>query len=131
MTACAEKNKINVTIDNANGLEKGNKVICKGKEVGKVKDIKFFGRRLNIELQLKTDFLIPKGSKVAIVSTDIIGTRAIAIEFSNENKYYRSDDTLVCYDKSTTRLDTTLMIINSAIKEVKDSIPKLLQKRKE
>ena len=131
IASCSEKNKINVIIDNANGLKQGANVICKGKEVGKVFDITFIGRKLNIELELEKDFFIPKGSKVYLVSTDILGTRALAIELSNENEYYAIYDTLICYDKSGTRLDTTLMIINSAIEEIKDSIPKLLQLEKE
>lgn len=131
ITSCSKKNTVNLTIENANGLEKNNKVIYHGKEIGKVKNIQFIGRKLNIELQLQEDFLIPIGSKISLISTDILGSRAIAIEFSNENHYYSSDDTLVCYDNSATRLDSTLNIINSAIQEIKDSIPDLIKTAKE
>ncbi|WP_299556789.1 MlaD family protein [Seonamhaeicola sp.] len=126
--ACTKTNSINVVVDNVNGLNEGDKVICKGKEVGKVSDISFVGRDLNIELQLQKEFFIPKGSKIYLVSTDILGSRAISITLSGRKEYYTKNDTLKCYNKSETKLDTTLMIINSAIKEIKDSIPKLTKK---
>ena len=127
--ACSEINTINVVIDNVNGLSEGDKVICKGKEVGKVSKISFVDRDLNVELQLQKDFFIPKESKIYLVSTDVLGSRAISIALSDKNEYYTLNDTLKCYDKSETKLDTTLMIINSAVKEIKDSIPKLTPRK--
>ena len=58
-----------------------------------------------------------------------MGTRAVSIELSNNEIYYSSLDTLLCIDKSATKLDTTLIIINSAIEEIKDSLPGLIKEK--
>ena len=124
--SCKEKNKVNIFLDNAHGLKEGDKVICKGKEVGEVFSLKFVNRKLNAELHLQKDFLIPKKSEISLVSMDLMGTKAISVELSNEHEYYSDLDTLFCKDRSATKIDTTLMIINSAIKSVTDSLTKSL-----
>lgn len=129
LLSCSQKNSINILLDNAEGLEEGAEVISKGIKVGKVTDISFSGKELVVQLNLQKDFHITKDSKVYLVSTDIFGTKAISIELGDKNEIYSNLDTLKCVRKTGTKLDTTLMIINSAIKEVKDTLPKLLEQK--
>jgi ABC-type transporter Mla subunit MlaD len=130
MMSCADKNTVNMKISDLNGLKEKSLVLSKGKEVGEVIEISFFnGKYLNVLLELDKDFYIPIGSQAALVSTDILGTRAISIELSDNDDYYSSLDTLLCIDKSATKLDTTLMRINTVIEEITDSIPKLIKEK--
>jgi len=127
LTGCvSDSNVINITLDNLNGLKEGAKVIFKGKEIGSVANIQLIGQTLNAELELQKEFQVPKGSEFTMVSMDLIGTRAISIKMGNEAGFYTAMDTLICIDKSATKLDSTIMHINNAIDEIKDSIPKML-----
>ncbi len=131
MMSCTDKNTINMKISDVNGLKEKALVLTKGKEVGKVIEISFFnGKYLNVLLELDEDFYIPIGSQATLISTDIMGTRAISIELSDNDNYYNSLDTLLCVDKSATKVDTTLMRINTAIEKITDSIPKLIKEKR-
>lgn len=130
LLSCADKNTINMKMSDANGLKENALVLSNGKKVGEVAEISFVnGKYLNVLLDLDRNFHIPVGSKASLISTDIMGTRAISIKLSNNNDYYSSLDTLSCIDKSATKLDTTLMRINTAIEEITDSIPKLMKEK--
>lgn len=126
LVGCSSNNIVNVTIEDVNGLKEGSSVICKGKEIGNVADIQLVGRALNVKLELQKDFQVPKGSELSLVSVDLIGTRAISIKMGEGPGYFTATDTLDCIDRSATKLDSTIMHINDAIDEIKDSIPKLL-----
>lgn len=127
LTSCSKGNVINVTMDDGKGLKDDAVVICKGMTVGEVTDVSFCEKKLNVQIKLKKNFQIPKESKLFLISTDILGTKAILILLSDNNEYYTKYDTLKCYDMSNTRLDTILMNIDSSFKIVKDSLPKLLE----
>jgi ABC-type transporter Mla subunit MlaD len=130
MISCTDTNTINLKMTDINGLKEKALVFSNGQKVGEIADISFVnGKYLNVLLELEKDFKIPVGSEVSLISTDIMGTRAISIELSENNIYYNSLDTLLCVDKSTTKLDTIIMKIDSAIEEILDSVPTKLIKK--
>lgn len=127
MVSCTDKNTINMKMTNVNGLEEKSHVLSKGIKVGEVAEISIFNRKyVNVLLELDENFHIPIGSEASLISTDIMGTRAISLELSNNDDYYGTLDTLLCIDKSATILDSMLIRINTAIEEIADSIPKLI-----
>jgi len=127
VVSCNDRNTINMKITNVNGLKEKLHVLSKGIKVGEVAEISIFNRKyVNVLLELDENFHIPIGSEASLISTDIMGTRAISLELSNNDDYYGTLDTLLCIDKSATILDSMLIRINTAIEEIADSIPKLI-----
>lgn len=86
-----------VYYDRVDGLVKSNKVTLNGFQIGQVKDIQFapdLSGRLIVTLSVNSSFRIPIKSVAQIVSSDIMGTRSIAIDYSSEKELYQSNDTI-------------------------------------
>jgi len=85
--------ELKIEFENVDGLETGAKVIYKGKNVGKVKDLKI-AKNNNIEvlIELPNEFKIPLESDFTIFSSDLLGSRAIDIEFSQNEKDYNANE---------------------------------------
>lgn len=83
--------------ERVDGLMNSAPVFVNGLKVGNVGEILFLNdtnRNVIIELKVDKNFLIPYKSIAEIYSADLMGTRAIKIVLSNENKYYRPYDTI-------------------------------------
>ncbi|MCY1720010.1 MlaD family protein [Prolixibacteraceae bacterium Z1-6] len=86
-----------VVYNRIDGLAKSAKVTLNGFQVGQVSNINFApdnSGRLIVTFSVNSDFRIPRNSVAQIVSSDIMGTRAIKINFSNEKNFYLSNDTI-------------------------------------
>uniref|UniRef100_UPI0032174381 MlaD family protein n=1 Tax=uncultured Draconibacterium sp. TaxID=1573823 RepID=UPI0032174381 len=86
-----------VVYNRIDGLSKSGKVMLNGFQVGQVSNIIFApdnSGRLIVTFSVDTDFKIPRNSVAQIISSDIMGTRAMKINFSNEKEFYQSNDTL-------------------------------------
>ena len=87
-----------VIYDEVNGLLESNGVFIKGYKVGHVGDIGFSDKtlkKLRVILAISSDVKIPSGSKARIYSVDLLGTKAVELLFSQNEKNLKAGDTLV------------------------------------
>lgn len=80
------------------GLIKSNQVVYKGLRVGTVSDLSIeeITGKIVAELEIDGDILIPNNSTARIISSDLLGTKAVEIIFgSGGNGYVASGDTLI------------------------------------
>ncbi len=81
-----------------NGLVKSNPIILNGLRVGLVSDIFFHpdkSGRLIVELSVTTDFPIPSNSIARIVSSDLMGSKAVEIRLGDSPTPLQPNDTLI------------------------------------
>lgn len=79
------------------GLLVANPVTVNGMEVGQVTDIGFTGDntgRIIITMEVQNDFNIPENTVARIYSSDIMGSKAVALNLGNSSSQATSGDTL-------------------------------------
>ena len=80
------------------GLGLSNFVKIKGLNVGRVTDLVLEeGNQgeIIVEFTVDENFKLPKGTVARIISSDLLGTKAINLELSDTTIYYQNGDTLV------------------------------------
>ena len=80
------------------GLEKANPVKINGLNVGQVRNMYFTmdgQSNIVIEMVIKNKLPVPKNSTAKIVSSDILGSKAVYIILGNSTEYTESGDTLM------------------------------------
>lgn len=90
-------NKYYVMYDNVNGIVKSNPVIMNGFKIGKVDKIVYTkdkSGRLMVTLKIDADVFVPKSSNAVIVSSDLLGSKAIELEFGDVSVAAKNGDTL-------------------------------------
>lgn len=82
--------------DRVDGLEKDNKVLINGLNIGKVSRLDFIPGTSSIlvELYIQNDVDIPENSVALIKGTDLLGTKAIEIIFGDSPTYVTNYDTI-------------------------------------
>lgn len=84
--------------DRVDGLSKDNPILINGFKVGRVTQIDLLASSQNQVLVrfeiLEEDLHIPEGSVAMISATDILGSKAIKLEFSDEPEFHELGDTL-------------------------------------
>jgi phospholipid/cholesterol/gamma-HCH transport system substrate-binding protein len=86
-----------VVYEKIEGLLESSSVTINGYQVGQVSEIKLmddYSGRLFVTLSLQGDYKIAKGTTAKIVSSDIMGTRAIKLEILHSGEYYQPNDTI-------------------------------------
>lgn len=79
------------------GLEEASPVYLNGYEVGMVEDIRMIGTNMNrllVKFTLRKDLKVPRQSKSIIYNADLMGTKAIKLDFTNARQYYAPGDTI-------------------------------------
>ncbi|WP_343306495.1 MlaD family protein [Chitinophaga niabensis] len=79
-----------------NGLQPSNAVMVNGLTVGNVQSLEVMDQRAGrilVTLQISKKIEIPKNS-VARISSDLLGTRKVEIDFGNTNEYLKNKDTI-------------------------------------
>lgn len=87
-----------VMYDKVNGLEESNAVLINGYKVGLVDKIHFApdqSGKLIVLLLIEEDFDIPKNSIARIYSSDLMGTRSVALILGDSEEFCESGDTLI------------------------------------
>ena len=82
---------------NIAGLETSGPVFLNGYKIGMVENIKLTGvnnKNITVQFFIRGDVKIPYNSKVIIYSSDLMGTKAIKLDFTDKRKYYQPGDTL-------------------------------------
>jgi phospholipid/cholesterol/gamma-HCH transport system substrate-binding protein len=113
-----------------NGLQPANFVQVNGLKVGSVSDLNILDNnagRILVTLRITKDINIPRNS-VARITGDLLGTKAVQIDFGNANEYLKSGDTIyAAVDGSITdalkeqlnplvkKLETTLSAVDSVL----------------
>ncbi|MEZ5196098.1 MAG: MlaD family protein [Bacteroidales bacterium] len=80
------------------GLEKANPVSINGFQVGQVRNMSFSSdgsSNIIIEIVIKNPIAIPKNSTAKIVSSDLLGSKAVEIKLGNASELAVSGDTLI------------------------------------
>lgn len=82
---------------NVDGLALSNPVKLHGMNIGRVVEMKLDKDKetVIVKFTARKDIEIPLGSKAKIVSADILGSKAIDLEFSNAEKIHANKDTLI------------------------------------
>ncbi len=102
--------------DRVDGLEKDNKVLVNGLNIGKVSRMDFIPGKSEIlvELYIQNDVDIPENSIAMIKGTDLLGTKAIEIIFADSPEFVDNYDTL------TAQLEQSLMSqVNEQVEPLK------------
>lgn len=94
----ATTNKYFVVYSNVNGIVKSNPVIMNGYKIGQVDKIEYTkdkSGKLVVTLKIDDNIFVPKSSNAVIVSSDLLGSKAIELEFGNDGRPAKNGDTLV------------------------------------
>jgi phospholipid/cholesterol/gamma-HCH transport system substrate-binding protein len=79
------------------GLKPTNDIVLSGYKVGMVKSIRFeegHTGRIIVTLHVEKKYPIPLNSMVKLISADIMGGKAIRLEFAPNKEFHQSGDTL-------------------------------------
>ncbi|SRR6056297_79790 len=121
----SQTNHYYAVYDGVGGLEKASPIFLNGLDVGTIETIKLYGknnRDIIVVFSLRKDIKIPKKSEVVVFSSDFLGTKAVRLDFNNNNEYYESGDTI----PSKLEVDITEQIY-SEIKPIKEKSEKMIE----
>jgi phospholipid/cholesterol/gamma-HCH transport system substrate-binding protein len=93
----SRSNDYHVIYESIDGLSRSNDVMLSGYKIGQVKNIRFMpdhSGRLIVTFATDASIRIPVNSVAQIVSSDIMGTRAIRIILSDFSEYHVENDTV-------------------------------------
>ena len=82
---------------NVDGLAAADEVQVSGLTVGSVSGLEVMDRnvgRILVQLSIKKDINIPVNSVASIINADLLGTKAVRIDFGNSGEYLKSGDTI-------------------------------------
>ncbi|MBE9483384.1 MAG: MCE family protein, partial [Bacteroidetes bacterium] len=92
-----EQRVLYAVYERVSGLTKANPVSINGLKVGQVSDIYFnpdFSGEIVVEITIETDMPIPKNSVALIYSSDLMGSKAINLQLSDDSLFVNNGDTL-------------------------------------
>lgn len=92
-----QSDEYHVIYDRVDGLSVSNDVVLSGFKIGQVKNIQFLpdhSGRLLVTFLIDGSIRIPVNSVAQIISSDLMGTRVIRINLSDEKNFYSSNDTI-------------------------------------
>lgn len=96
------------------GLTDNAPVILNGMKIGQVYSIRMLANKQNrvlVSFDVGEKYFIPFGSKAVIYSMDLLGTKAIRIDISNQQQGHQEGDTLTSeYDNGLSELLTPIRI---------------------
>jgi phospholipid/cholesterol/gamma-HCH transport system substrate-binding protein len=93
----ASRDQYYAVYNNIAGLESSAPVLLNGYKIGMVENIKLTGinnKNITVQFFIRGDVKIPYNSKVLIYSSDLMGTKALKLDFTDKRKYYQPGDTL-------------------------------------
>jgi phospholipid/cholesterol/gamma-HCH transport system substrate-binding protein len=100
--------------ERVDGLVESGAITVNGFKVGSVRSVKFApdrSGRLIVTMMIDSDFKIPHNSVAQIVSSDIMGTRAIRLLYSDQQSYYSPGDTIVSDIESDLKEQVSLQVL--------------------
>jgi phospholipid/cholesterol/gamma-HCH transport system substrate-binding protein len=118
--------------NNIAGLESSGPVFLNGYKIGMVDNIKLSGvnnKKITVQFFIRGDVKVPYNSKVVIYSSDLMGTKAIRLDFTDKRKYYQPGDTLpsVLQKDLTERLYEEVKPIKDKAETLVSSLDSIIQ----
>lgn len=89
-----DSNKIYAVLDDANGLSEGDKVKCKGLDVGEILSLKIVGNRVIAELDLNRDFQATKETVAQVNSIPFLGHANLNLIPTDNTELLANGDTI-------------------------------------
>lgn len=140
-TAINNEKKVRIYFPNVEGLIESTPLLLKGFPVGKVTEIELRGDsadyKVMVTFLMTTDIRIPEKSIAKIISSDLLGTKAVELIMSEETKTMADNDVLEGFTEESfkdkvskqispikTKADSLLASVDSAMsifKEIKAS----------
>jgi phospholipid/cholesterol/gamma-HCH transport system substrate-binding protein len=117
----------------AEGVIEANPVLIRGYKVGQVNKLKLFESNGDYKVLIKFLFSekvrIPKGSHAKIISSDLLGSKAIEIIPANSNEYVTDGDTLLpdYEDDLKTAVDKRIAPLQKKAENLISSIDSVMQ----
>lgn len=121
-------NQFYVVYENVDGLTPSNKVLINGYPVGQVDNIQLMQRRNNellIRLSIDDDVLVGESAAAVLITSDLLGGKAIELEVGDISKPLEDGDTLIAKKEQgiaelvqaktlpiVDKLDSTLIRVN-------------------
>src|SRR5476651_556827 len=88
-------NKFYAVYKSVDGLTVSKPVLVNGFQIGRISQMKLQADgRTVIELKVEQQYNIPSNTIAKLVSTDLLGSKAIVFEYGNSNTYAEDKDTL-------------------------------------
>jgi phospholipid/cholesterol/gamma-HCH transport system substrate-binding protein len=88
-------NKFYAIYKSVDGLSVSKPVLVNGFQIGRVSKMKLQGDgRTIVEFNVQTQYNVPSNTLAKLVSTDLLGGKAIVFEYGNSNTYAEDKDTL-------------------------------------
>ena len=110
----SQSSEYHVIYESIDGLTESNEVTLSGYKIGSVKDIHFIpgnSGQLVVTFMVNSDIKIPKSSVAQIVTSDLMGTRAIKMNLSTENEYYQPGDTITGAVESDLKEQVSMQVL--------------------
>ncbi len=88
--------------DEIGGLEKASHVYLNGFKIGMVENLRLTGKnnkKILVRFTLSGNIKIPKNSRAIIYSDDLMGTKAMQLDFTDKETYYEPGDTIPSHYK--------------------------------
>jgi len=120
-------NEFTVFYDDITGLEVNSIIYLSGYRIGQVNDI-FFNKdkqgQLVVKLGIETEYNIPQNSVAELISADLMGTKAINIQLSNNKEFHEPGDTMISLIKPglTDMLEEEILPIKDKAEELLTAI---------
>lgn len=117
--------------EQVSGLVKSDPIYINGFRAGQVKDLYFSPENsgsIIVELQLTQDFPLPKNSIAQIISTDLMGTKAVSLNIGNSKELLQDGDTMRTSIESTLQeqMEQTLGPIKNKAEELIGSVDTII-----
>lgn len=119
--------------ERAEGLIEANPVMINGYKVGQVKQLKLIqrkgGYKVLVTIMMSEPVKIPAGSRAKIVSSDLLGSKAIEIIFGDSTAFINEGDTLLSdvEDDLKTAVDKRIAPLQKKAENLISSIDSVMQ----
>ncbi len=122
--------------ERVDGLIEANPLLLNGFKIGQVQDIKLVSDgsgsnnyRVLVTFLLNEEVNIPKGSLAKVISSDILGSKAVQIELSDQKEMIVSGDTLMASseDDLKTTVDKRIAPLQKKAESLISSIDSVMQ----
>lgn len=113
------------------GLSKSDPIYINGLRAGQVKNLYFeqgFSGRIIAEFQITTNFPLPKNTVAKIISTDLMGTKAVGLTIGDSQELLQDGDTLYASIESTLQeqMEQTLGPLKNKAEQLLISVDEIL-----
>lgn len=110
----SNKREIFAVYKQVNGLSSANPILINGLKVGQVREVFFHPNgsgNVVVRMNLTNDFSIPKNSVARIISSDLLGSKAVDIQLGDSKKNIENGDTLLASIQSSLQEEVNIQLL--------------------